>query len=592
MRARLKVPSLSLYVRLVLTFLLVLLPLYVLTITMSEINSNVVKDEVVKSMTSRVQLYLDVLEEDFDRILSFQQEFVNNEDLLQLSTAANIMPDFDKSQAILRLQSRLYLIKDSSRFIDNVSVYIPLLDRTISSNAKYVEQFDREAYEGLILESNRYVSPFVDWQNRLYISDFYPVTASLDDRPPLFVVGIELSRDAIRQALQKFTIDGKGGAVLIYDKEADLLFANRESDARKAMINAFLVDRTNDPDQPVSLESLTIGKESNFAVFDTSSQFGFTLMMYVEERHILGPLRTFRLGYWLLSGLSILIVVFFSYRIFRMIHQPLTTLVHSFRRVEDGDLGMIKQHHFKHEFRYLSDHFNSMVKRLNVLIYEVYEERYRARLSELRHLQSQINPHFLYNSFFLLYRMAKLQDFDVITRFTKYLGEYYQFLTRSNTNEVTMLAEINHARAYTEIQNFRFHDRIQVEFAELPAALAAISVPRLIVQPIIENAYVHSLERKEADGLLRIAFTVKEGCAVITVEDNGDHLSAAKLAEMNALLRSIDPEGTESAGIFNVHRRLQIEFGAKGGLRFAAGPLGGLRADIVIPLANEEEEAG
>ncbi|MCQ6561550.1 sensor histidine kinase [Paenibacillus mendelii] len=591
MRAKLKFPSLSLYYRLVLTFLLVLLPLYGLTLTLSEVNSNVVQDEVTKSMMSRVQLYLDVLEEDFDRILKFQQEFVNNEDLIKLSTAANIMPDFEKSQAILRLQSRLYLIKDSSQIIENVSVNIPLLDRTISSNAQYVEPFDAEEYEGLVTESNRYESPFVYWRDRLYISDFYPLSASLTEQPPIFVVSIQLSRDEIRQALQKFTIDGKGGAVLIYDKEADLIFANRETEFREAEINAFLQDRFTKPQPNLTLESMVVGNEPNFVVLDRSSQFGFMLMMYVQEKHILGPLRTFRIGYWLLSGVSVIIVVIFSYQIFRMIHQPLTSLVHSFRRVEDGNLGMIKPHQFKHEFRYLSDHFNSMVMRLNVLIHEVYEQRYRARLSELRHLQSQINPHFLYNSFFLLYRMAKNQDYGVITRFTKYLGEYYQFLTRSNTSGVTLLAEVNHARTYTEIQHFRFHDRISVEFAELPPAFVSVQVPRLIVQPIIENAYVHSLERKEENGLLRVSFAEEDRCIVITVEDNGDGLSAGKLADMDALLHATGHDETESAGIYNVHRRLQIEFGIKGELRLAVSSLGGLRADIVIPLTREGKEA-
>jgi hypothetical protein len=131
------------------------------------------------------------------------------------------------------------------------------------------------------------------------------------------------------------------------------------------------------------------------------------------------------------------------------------------------------------EFSYLFRQFNDMVGEVKVLIHEVYEKNFRLRLSELRQLQSQINPHFLYNSFYSVYRMAKIQDYDKIMEFTKYLGDFFRFITRSDSDEVLLKEEWMHMRNYIEIQKVRFSNRIEVDFGALPEAAGKTPVPRL-----------------------------------------------------------------------------------------------------------------
>ena len=116
---------------------------------------------------------------------------------------------------------------------------------------------------------------------------------------------------------------------------------------------------------------------------------------------------------------------------------------------------------------------------------------------ELKQLQSQINPHFLYNSFFNIYRLAKDEDYENLTCFTQYLGSYYQYITRSASDEVSLLDEYNHAKTYCNIQQMRFHNRLELKMAPLPEAFAGYRVPRLIMQPIIENAFEHGLKTVE-----------------------------------------------------------------------------------------------
>src|SRR5690606_13977204 len=98
------------------------------------------------------------------------------------------------------------------------------------------------------------------------------------------------------------------------------------------------------------------------------------------------------------------------------------------------------------------------------LIHQVYEQQLRAQSSELKQLQSQINPHFLYNTYFILYRLAKLNDNESIARFSHYLGDYFQYITRNASEDIPLEMEFKHAMTYAEIENIRFNNRIQVHF--------------------------------------------------------------------------------------------------------------------------------
>ena len=102
-----------------------------------------------------------------------------------------------------------------------------------------------------------------------------------------------------------------------------------------------------------------------------------------------------------------------------------------------------------------------MVSKLNVLVKEVYEQKIRSQRAELKQLQSQVNPHFLYNSYFVLYRLAKIPDVDNVLRMARHLGEYFRFITRSRSDEVTLEEELKHTLAYIQIQMYRFDQRVE-----------------------------------------------------------------------------------------------------------------------------------
>jgi two-component system sensor histidine kinase YesM len=175
-------------------------------------------------------------------------------------------------------------------------------------------------------------------------------------------------------------------------------------------------------------------------------------------------------------------------------------------------------------------------------------------------------------------------------QFIKYLGEYFQYITRDAVEEVPLSVEIKHAMNFVAIQSIRFKNRIQTSIEEAPAIAEQLTVPRLILQPIIENAYKHGLENRTDDGQLRIRYRQTDDFFEAVVEDNGNSLSDAAMASLEKKLHDAGP-GEETTGIINVHRRLVIRYGEESGLFISRGELGGLKVAVRIPISREGAHA-
>ncbi|MCX7657034.1 MAG: histidine kinase, partial [Treponemataceae bacterium] len=161
--------------------------------------------------------------------------------------------------------------------------------------------------------------------------------------------------------------------------------------------------------------------------------------------------------------------------------------------MEEGDLKTRIEYERKDEFGYLFHSFNRMVDKLDELVNQVYVAKILAQKAELKQLQAQINPHFLYNSFFTLQRTIIGEDIDKAALYAEKLGSYFKYITRNRQEEVALEKEVEHARIFTDIQSMRFSRRIKIEFGCLPEECRDWIVPRLILQPLLENAFEHGL---------------------------------------------------------------------------------------------------
>jgi two-component system sensor histidine kinase YesM len=197
-------------------------------------------------------------------------------------------------------------------------------------------------------------------------------------------------------------------------------------------------------------------------------------------------------------------------------------------------------------------------------------------------LQYQINPHFLYNTFFTMRLALEAAEYDTLKQIIFHLGSYFGFITRSD-KFITLKEEMKFCIDFLNIQSIRFVGRITIDIENTPEDWKDKLVPRIIIQPLLENCFKHGLANKEKDGRIAVRFLPNNSSLIIQIEDNGDELSDERLQSIQDGLNQ--NETSDTLGLHNVHQRLLSYFGDAYGLTVHRGELGGLLAELRLPIA-------
>ncbi|MBO7745150.1 histidine kinase [Paenibacillus sp. MWE-103] len=572
--------SLTIFPKLIIAFLLVVAPIYGIGLGMNQLGEKSVREELSKSLNSRVDFYLNLLEVENEQMMGLLQQYAVDKDIQHAAFISNTMTIGEWTETVQRIQDKLQLIKSSNPYIKSVSAHILTLKRTISSDETISDAISPE-YEAVASVSKlRGVGKYY-WHGRLFMAIAYP-GSDLPNMKATYVLSVEINEEMMKQSLQNFSDYKNAGAMLIHPENGWIL-DNQAGEGLTHELSDYLRNRPADSADE-GYAQLSAGDSSYFVAYKRSHAFGYYLIAYVPSVEMVGAIDKYRMLLWLLSFVSLAFIIAYSYWLYQLIRKPLHRMIAGFRKVEAGKMEPMPLPKTHDEFYYLFQRFNMMTNNLKVLIQEVYEQKLRAQTSELKQLQSQINPHFLYNTYFILYRLAKMHDNDTVIRFSQHLGGYFQYITRNGSDEVPLDAEIKHSRSYVEIQNIRFaKSRITVDFSELPEGCGDMRVPRLILQPFIENAYQYGIETKRRDGRIAVTMTEQDGRLLISVEDNGERLTNADLQRIEANLVH-QGANMEYTGMLNVHRRLQIRFGAAYGVSVARGEMGGMKATLRLPM--------
>lgn len=573
----------SIYLNLVVAFLLSIIPMYTLSLYISLSGTASVREEIMNSMKSRVHFYLSSYEAELGRVTKSMREFINDADLSALSVLYPNIPTYDRFIMLNRLESKLFLLNNSSHYIASTKLYIPSMGITIHGSGYDETAIPADEISKIRSVQYKTLSPFTMVGDRLFMGSLFPLGISAA-QAPTSIIKVEISLQRLREALKQIPNTAEGGAVLFARNQDWHIASAQEPESALQRLKSLWENQSDD--QKAGSGRFKIDNRYYLVTYEPSELLDATLLVYVPEEQILNPVSHYFVMMIALSVLSVAIIILFSYWIYRMIHKPLRLLVSAFRRVEKGDMDISIPYKTAFEFGYLYRQFNAMISRLNTLIQEVYKQKIHSQRAELKQLQSQINPHFLYNSFFVLKRMIASDDNQNAIRFVEHLGNYFQYITRNADDAVTLEAEWLHARTYTDIQSARFRRRLRIDFIGDPGPYAYLHVPRLIIQPLLENALQYGLLNKIKDGIVQVSFAAEVGLVCIAVEDNGEELTDEQLNTLHAKLNTQD-EQMETTGLINVHRRLQLMFGTDAGVLVKRSSLGGLRTEICIPIKEE-----
>ncbi|MFD0712219.1 sensor histidine kinase [Paenibacillus sp. GCM10027626] len=296
-------------------------------------------------------------------------------------------------------------------------------------------------------------------------------------------------------------------------------------------------------------------------------------------------------------GLALIFVFLFVNRIIRFILRVSVAM----RKVEHGDLAIRVAAGANDETSVLSRGFNSLVARINELLNEVRREQERKNKAELLLLQAQIKPHFLFNTLESINALATQNEGRKVSLMVRQLSKILR-VSIHRDEDVRLMQEIEHLRSYLEIQSYRFENLFEYEL-DIPDHLMNCRVPKLTLQPLIENSIQHGFEGIGYKGRICVRVRLEKGDLVYYVEDNGIGIAPERLYLFN-YAAALNPTGDESAltsaidecrglGVGNVAARLRIRYGARYGLFVCSHPQLGTTVKCTIPaVAAKHQQEG
>lgn len=559
----------SIFVRLIATFLAAIILIAALGFYMYNWSIKTVKDEIFKSTAAQVKFYLEGLEDEIERIKLLQFDALQDEDLNKLSIRYPIMNEYEMMESMRKLRYRLVSIQNSNAYITDVSAHIFPIKKTLSSK-RSINLLNVERFEALRVPEGTKGAQLLSYKNKLHLTTFLVGHMGLS---PLYMIEIELNTSVFEEALKQFDTYAESGSVLVDMANNVKIYSDETMYQFEDVVDAFQKGESE-----IKVGSVTTYGD-NFVVAERSDYLNMVLLRFIPQDVVLDPVKNFYNWLWLFTGTVIILVIFIYIYTYKLIQRPMKELVKSFRSVEKGNFNVKIQLNQKNEFDYLNKGFNSMVQNVSNLIEQVYKHKILEQKAELKHLQSQISPHFLYNSFFLINTMAKVKDENLVP-FTKLLGEYFQFITKNDSDFVLLHEDIEHARTYTEIQLMRYPSKLTVDFPESLATFKEIKVPRLIVQPILENAFKYAVENSKGPISIKISYEQIDEKFIINVEDSGTQLTEENLQFLRTQLSK--NQVSETSGLINIHRRMQLIYGEEYGIKVDRSDWGGLKVILQI----------
>ncbi len=263
---------------------------------------------------------------------------------------------------------------------------------------------------------------------------------------------------------------------------------------------------------------------------------------------------------------------------------PVSKLCRRVQAIGDGDLTVQTPIEAReYEIQMLSDGFEKMVERLNQLIEQNKQEQISLRSAELALLQAQINPHFLYNTLDTIVWLVESGKYEQSVEMVTSLSGYFRSSLSKGRDIITLREEERHVQSYLEIQQVRYRDILEYEIA-IEEELADYEIPKLTLQPLVENALYHGIKLKRGLGKISVRGYREENHICLVVLDNGAGMDEERLTEVRSAIRK---EKRVGFGLSTVHERLQLLFGPEYGLTVESVPGEGTTVYVRIPLQKE-----
>ena len=267
----------------------------------------------------------------------------------------------------------------------------------------------------------------------------------------------------------------------------------------------------------------------------------------------------------------------------------ISSVIRQMKKVKEGPPVPMESPNQHDEVGDLIDTYNYMTRKMEQLMENQAKAAEDLRIAEFRSLQAQINPHFLYNTMDMINWLAQQGRTSEISNAVQNLSRFYKLTLSRKESLSTIASEEEHVSIYIHIQNMRFHDSITF-ISDIPDELMEFSIPKLTLQPVVENSILHGImEKPSKSGTIVLTGWREDGDIVLLISDDGVGIPPEKLSHI------LSGKGRSSSGgsniaIYNTHRRLQILYGEKYGLSYQSTEGSGTEVQICLPAIQPQNE--
>lgn len=290
---------------------------------------------------------------------------------------------------------------------------------------------------------------------------------------------------------------------------------------------------------------------------------------------------------FLLYGIFLLLALFFANVLAHSITGRLSSVIQQMQSVRHGPPTPMESPSAHDEIGDLIDTYNYMTRKMDELMDKQAKAAEDLRIAEFNSLQAQINPHFLYNTMDMINWMALQGQTDEISHAVQSLSRFYKLTLSRKKGISTIASELEHVTIYVQLQNMRYHDSIEL-ITDIPDELSEYQIPKLTLQPVVENSILHGiLEKESKSGTIVITGWMENKDIVLLISDDGVGISPEILSTILSGSGNSQSGGTNIA-VYNTHRRLQILYGKDYGLTYSSNPGKGTEVEIRFPAHREE----
>jgi two-component system sensor histidine kinase YesM len=476
---------------------------------------------------------------------------------------------------------------------DSFYVYLPRHHLLLDSKTTFYENIRPENLEFLKIDRQNkswHITREVDFYTLNQINSrlgfrrlLSHVNQVLDDRgEPILYIASNVRVDFLGGYYNRIA-KGIPGNFLILDEEGGCMANSHEEPDQDfaARVSALIAEGSA---ASGSFDAFLSGQRW-FVVYSVSPYTGWKYTVAVPSNTVFGQIYNIQKFFILVALVITALILPVCFIVSGGVYRPMEKLLFAMQEIEAGRLEVRINDKREDEYQKMYRGFNKMAGELNKLVEDLANEQVLKKQAEIHVLQAQINPHFLYNTLDSIYSIAVMHKVDAISKITAALSKFFRISLSGGKQDITLKEELDIIKNYLVIQNIRFNNKIECTIS-VPPQYLDLAIPKLLLQPIVENSIYHGMELKKGKGHLNIGCLREGNRLLIRVSDDGIGMSAEQLRCLRVSIgNEADGRDTGNFALRTLNRQLVLKYGAGCGLEIESSIGEGTTVSVSIPLS-------